>query len=80
MKKIQGILVLLMTLGLASCADNSDGIQQPSQSTGIDITNLDLSVRPADDFYKYANGGWMAKNPLPPAYSICPPDYFPDYF
>ena len=70
MKKIQGILVLLMTLGLASCADNSDGIQQPSQSTGIDITNLDLSVRPADDFYKYANGGWMAKNPLPPAYSI----------
>ena len=42
MKKIQGILVLLMTLGLASCAANSDGIQQPSQSTGIDITNLDL--------------------------------------
>ena len=44
MKKIQGILVLLMTLGLASCADNSDGIPQSSQSTGIDITNLDLSV------------------------------------
>ncbi len=26
-------------------------------------------VRPADNFYQFANGGWMKNNPLPAAYS-----------
>src|SRR3569832_813613 len=31
--------------------------------------NLDQSIKPGDDFFKYANGGWLKKNPIPPAYS-----------
>lgn len=38
-------------------------------TSGIDLKNLDNSVRPADDFYQYACGGWMKNNPLPAAYS-----------
>ena len=37
--------------------------------SGIDLKDLDTSVRPADDFYEYACGGWMKANPLPAAYS-----------
>lgn len=37
--------------------------------SGIDTKNLDKSVRPADDFYEFACGGWMKNNPLPAAYS-----------
>lgn len=37
--------------------------------SGINLGDLDNSVRPADDFYEYACGGWMKANPLPPAYS-----------
>jgi putative endopeptidase len=37
--------------------------------SGIDLSNLDKSARAADDFYQYACGGWMQKNPLPAAYS-----------
>lgn len=42
---------------------------QAQLKSGIDLTNLDTSVKPAEDFYKYACGGWMKKNPLPAAYS-----------
>jgi putative endopeptidase len=35
---------------------------------GLDVANMDKTCKPCDDFYKYANGGWLAKNPVPPAY------------
>ena len=40
-----------------------------SQKSGIHTENLDTSVRPADDFYQFACGGWMKNNPLPDEYS-----------
>ena len=43
--------------------------QSQELRSGIDLTNLDNSVRPQDDFFSYACGGWMKKNPLPAAYS-----------
>ncbi|ASU32427.1 M13 family metallopeptidase [Mucilaginibacter xinganensis] len=31
--------------------------------------DLDQTIKPGDDFFKYANNGWLKKNPIPPAYS-----------
>lgn len=39
------------------------------KSTGIDLTNLDTTVMPQQDFYEYACGGWIKKNPLKPEYA-----------
>ena len=36
---------------------------------GFDLANLDRSVRPCDNFYDFAAGGWVKSNPVPPAYS-----------
>jgi putative endopeptidase len=36
---------------------------------GINQSNLDLNIYPGDDFYQYANGGWMKANPLTAEYS-----------
>lgn len=33
---------------------------------GFDIRDIDTGVRPQDDFYRYVNGGWLSKNPIPP--------------
>lgn len=36
---------------------------------GVDARNLDTSVAPGENFYKYACGGWMKANPLDPQYA-----------
>lgn len=33
---------------------------------GFDTKAIDKAVRPQDDFYKYANGGWLKKTTIPP--------------
>ena len=40
-----------------------------TKTPGIDLTNLDTTVACGDDFYEYACGGWMQKNPLKPEYA-----------
>lgn len=38
-------------------------------SKPIDLTNLDSSISPAENFYMFANGGWLKKNPIPDEFS-----------
>ena len=40
-----------------------------AKAPALDPTDMDLSVKPGDDFFLYANGGWMKKNPLKPEYA-----------
>ncbi|HLX64865.1 MAG TPA: M13 family metallopeptidase [Planctomycetota bacterium] len=35
------------------------------QPKPIDPANIDASVSPGDDFYRYANGKWLAQHPVP---------------
>ena len=60
MKKAMFTLMLMASASLGSHAQTG---------TGIDLANLNQTVRPGDDFYQYACGGWMKNNPLPAAYS-----------
>ncbi|KAI8897144.1 endopeptidase [Globomyces pollinis-pini] len=34
-------------------------------NTAIDVENMDFSVKPGESFYRYTNGGWLAKNTIP---------------
>ena len=55
-------MMLLSSMSIATMA-------QSTLRSGIDLTDLNPQVQPGEDFYGYACGGWMAKNPLPAAYS-----------
>ncbi|HIZ87801.1 MAG TPA: M13 family metallopeptidase [Candidatus Coprenecus pullistercoris] len=48
---------------LAACQPKAEKVP------AIDMTDLDLTVSPGDDFFQYANGGWIEKNPLKPEYA-----------
>jgi putative endopeptidase len=40
-----------------------------TETPAIDPANMDLRAKPGDDFYQFANGGWLERNPIPPEYS-----------
>src|SRR5256885_4921884 len=42
---------------------------QKSVIAGFDFSSIDRSANACQDFNRFANGGWMDKNPIPPAYS-----------
>lgn len=37
-------------------------------SFGLSRANMDLTVKPQDNFFEYANGSWMKSNPIPTGY------------
>jgi len=40
-----------------------------NMNIGIQMENMDFSVRPGDDFYDYATLGWRRENPIPDDYT-----------
>src|ERR1043165_8921925 len=37
----------------------------PSVSPGLDLSGIDRSVRPGDDFFTHANGAWLKATEIP---------------
>ena len=58
---------LLTMMAFASMA--IAGQAQTPLKSGLDLTDMNTAEKPGKDFYEYACGGWMKKNPLPAAYS-----------
>lgn len=50
-------------LGLIACSYAVNAQNAPKKF--IDPANMDLSVKPGNDFYQYASGTWIKNNPVP---------------
>ncbi|WP_143309612.1 M13 family metallopeptidase [Chitinophaga vietnamensis] len=51
-----------------SCNQGQKTADAPTSPDALAV-NIDSTVNPAQDFFEYANGGWIKKNPIPPEYS-----------
>ena len=73
MKKIITTAVCSSLLFIAGCNDNTNTktttevpvMQKTALASGIDKANIDLSVRPQDNFYSYVNGAWLNAHEIP---------------
>jgi putative endopeptidase len=54
--------VLTALVVLAACAG---GTTAPAPTSGVELANMDRSVRPQDDFYRYVNGNWLKNTEIP---------------
>jgi predicted metalloendopeptidase len=71
-KSCLGASVLALTLGLAACSRAPISDQAPIAkaeavlgSYGIATQNMDMSVKPGDNFFKYVNGTWLKNTEIP---------------
>ncbi|MCH8501815.1 MAG: M13 family metallopeptidase [Aliidiomarina sp.] len=70
---------IALALGLSACSDavqnqpndsriaaeNAVSAEQTRLVSGIELENMDRSVSPRDNFFRYVNGGWLEKTEIP---------------
>jgi len=63
------MLAIAIAASILTSCNNSNEKEDSKPATDILASNLDSTVRPGDDFFMYANGGWIKRTPIPDAES-----------
>jgi predicted metalloendopeptidase len=58
-------LAFLLLIGLVLIGVAAPAVRAAEPRSGIDVSAIDPSVRPQQDFWQYANGKWLAATPIP---------------
>jgi len=62
-----GLICALIALpSIAAQAQNASKDTPKQETHGINPSNMDTSVKPGDDFNRYANGAWIKRTEIPP--------------
>ena len=63
----QMLLAGAAIFALASCQQSGSKTADAPARKLLDPANMDTTVHPGDNFFLYANGAWLKKNPVPPS-------------
>ena len=63
--------MMILTTVATGCGEKAVETQEPKKEVvpAIELGNMDTSINPADDFFRYCNNNWMKNNPIPEEYS-----------
>ena len=66
MKKLLIGAMALLIIGACGQEAAQPAAEEPKVvSSGIDLSAMDTSVKPGDDFFSYVNGAWVAESEMP---------------
>ena len=75
MRKFFALIAVLTAATLFLVADRrpseaaGNSMDQKTEIHGFDVANLDKNAAACDNFFQFADGGWVAHNPVPPAFA-----------
>ena len=71
MKKTNAIAILFLCIMAAGCGQKAVETTQSKREVfpAIELSNMDTTINPADDFFRYCNNNWLKNNPIPETYS-----------
>ncbi len=62
------LLAIAIAMGFNAC-DCQEEKEDKAMTKAIDLENMNAGVKPGDNLFEYANGGWIKNNPIPPEHS-----------
>ena len=69
MKKKSFIAMMILCTMATSCTENAVEQIKKDVTPAIELSNMDTTINPAEDFFRYANNNWLKNNPIPEEYS-----------
>ena len=64
--------MMILTTMATACTQKAHEKNTQSENEvvpAIDLNNMDTTVNPAEDFFRYCNNNWLKNNPIPEEYS-----------
>jgi len=66
-------IIAMMTLCTVAAGCGPKAVEAPKPEKvvvpAIELSNMDTTINPADDFFRYANNNWLKNNPIPEEFS-----------
>ena len=63
--RVTTIVIAILSVFVGCSSKSSTSSPAVALPPGIDTAGMDKSVAPGDDFFAYANGGWIKATPIP---------------
>ena len=61
--------MMILTTMATACSQKAPEKPEREVVPAIELSNMDTTINPADDFFRYCNNNWLKNNPIPEEYT-----------
>ncbi len=69
MKKQHIAAMMILCTMATACTEKATQKTEKEVTPAIELGNMDTTINPADDFFRYCNNNWLKNNPIPEEYT-----------